>query len=186
VRIGRAPTSLARIALALALLWSACLAADEPVFTREAVKAEFIWRFPAFVQWPQMPPSQAPFRIGVVADDAVADHLESIVARRKLLGVDASVVRLQSLHPVPNVQVLYVGSAYTGDLRTIAEAIRNRGVLLIADRESALDQGATINFLDLDRRVRFEIAPQTAEANGLKIGPELLAVAAYVRQGRHP
>jgi hypothetical protein len=56
-------------------------------------------------------------------------------------------------------------------------------VLTVTDSEGALAQGSMINFVLDDRRVRFDIALDTAERSGLKLSSRLLAVARDVRTG---
>jgi hypothetical protein len=54
---------------------------------------------------------------------------------------------------------------------------------LVTDDNGGLSDGSAINFLTIDRNVRFEISLSAAERWGLKISSELLSVAIRV-QGR--
>ena len=57
-------------------------------------------------------------------------------------------------------------------------------VLLVADWEGALAEGAVINFLRGDGRVRFEVALDHAARRNLRISPRMLSAAQSVRSGR--
>src|SRR5208282_6289250 len=53
-------------------------------------------------------------------------------------------------------------------------------MLLVSDEEGALSAGSTLNFLTIDRNVRFEVSLTSADRWGLKISSELLGVAIRV------
>jgi hypothetical protein len=66
-------------------------------------------------------------------------------------------------------------------LVSIARSLAGTPVLIVSEAPGALEQGSMINLVVSDGRVRFEVAPQTAERNGLRISSRLLAVAQSVR-----
>jgi len=53
----------------------------------------------------------------------------------------------------------------------------------VTESVGALAQGSVINFVIAERRVRFEVALDSAEKNKLKLSSRLLAVAQQVRTG---
>jgi hypothetical protein len=50
----------------------------------------------------------------------------------------------------------------------------------VSDQDGGLSSGSTVNFVEMDRHVRFEISLVAAERSGLKINSGLLSVAARV------
>jgi hypothetical protein len=52
------------------------------------------------------------------------------------------------------------------------------------DHPRGLDEGGVINFLIVDRRVRFEVSMNAAQRAGLRISSQLLSVAVRVRGTR--
>ena len=61
-------------------------------------------------------------------------------------------------------------------------SIASRPVLIVTDEERGLDDGGIINFIEADRRVRFEVSLTAASRAGLTISSELLSVAARVQR----
>ena len=57
-------------------------------------------------------------------------------------------------------------------------------MLTVTETDGALTHGSMINFVLVERRVRFEIALDSAEKSGLKLSSRLLAVAQQVQKGR--
>jgi hypothetical protein len=79
------------------------------------------------------------------------------------------------------VHVLFVGRAASAQLAQLAPT---RGMLVVSDSERGLDQGAVVNFVRDEGRVRFEVAVDAAERRELRISSRMLAVASSVRPGK--
>jgi hypothetical protein len=149
------------------------------------VKAAFLFKFPAFVEWPQgtfTRPDQ-PIVIGVMGDDDVAADLEQIAAGRAMDGRPVAVRRLADGTAVSGVQVLYVGARRETRLREILEGVPGP-VLVVTAQPGALRVGSVLNFSEEAGRVRFSASLAAADARGLKLSARLLEVAQAV-EGRN-
>jgi len=117
----------------------------------------------------------------VIAADEIHAHLEEVVQGRQAQGRAVLVRRLNAGERLAGVHLLFVGRAATASLPKLAGA---PGLLVVSESDSALEQGAMINFLRSEGRVRFEVAPDAAERRGLRISSRMLSVAQHVRPGR--
>lgn len=147
------------------------------------VKAAFLFKFPAFVEWPEkaFAASDAPLRIGVMAADQVLAELRNIVVGRQVQGRPIVVQRVQEEEKVSDLHMLFVGrqaSAVIPRLRQVPN------LLVVSESEDALELGSVINFVRSQGRVRFEIALDSAERHELRISSRMLSVARYVRPGK--
>jgi hypothetical protein len=79
------------------------------------------------------------------------------------------------------VHVLFVGREASAQLARLAPT---RAILVVSDAERGLDQGAVVNFVRAEGRVRFEVAVDAAEQRELRISSRMLAVASSVRPGK--
>ena len=196
VRTGRARgRALARLLLTccahlLAVVaWSAPGAPgsdDPPGRQEEDVKAAFLYKFPAYVEWRpgtfEQPSS--PIVIGVTGDDAVAEALRALVAGRK---AGERPVQIRQIAPGAfpvGMHLLFVGRAASSHVPRLAPMAASQGVLLVTDYQGALDDGSAINLLVIDHRVRFEVSLDATERAGLKLSSRMLAVALWVRPAR--
>lgn len=173
-------------ALWLAPLWQcgAAWAQAVPVQRESAVKAAFLYKFGAFVEWPagafQRP--DAPFVIAVAGDDAVAADLEQLVAGRNLDGRPVVTRRVGTeAGALAGVHVLFVGQRSERLRELLAAAVGP--VLVVTDQASALGLGSIINFSSEGGRMRFSVSLSAAEARSLRLSARLLAVAQDV-EGR--
>jgi len=166
------------LALGLALC---CRAAAQP--QEHEVKAAFLYKFLSFVEWPAQSFARAgaPLVIGVVGADDVHFALQEIVPGRSAQGRPLELRKLKDGERPAGVHMLFVGRAAAASLPKLPA---QPGLLVVSETEGALEQGAMINFLRVEDRVRFEVAPEAAERRGLRISSRMLAVAQQVRPGR--
>jgi hypothetical protein len=153
-------------------------------YSESAVKAAFLYRFMGYVEWPQELPPAGRFTIALLDGGEVADELERLLPGHPIHDRPAEARRIRSLAELGDAQALYIGPAYRGDLEQLIASVAKRPLLVVTDRDNGLDAGSTVNFLIVDRRVRFEVSLAAAETSGLSISSELLSVAARVHGGR--
>jgi hypothetical protein len=170
---------LRHLLLAAALLAPGIAAAQ----LEHEVKAAFLFKFLSYVEWPPQAFAApgAPLVIGVLGADGVHAGLQEIASARSAQGRPVQVRRLKDGERPEGVHLLFVGRAAAPALPRLAG---QPGVLLVSEAEGALDQGAMVNFLQSDGRIRFEAAPDAAERRGLRISSRMLAVAQHVRAPR--
>ncbi len=158
-------------------------AAAQGTVLQERVKAAFLAKFPAYVEWPSaaFPASDSPIVIGVVNADSIAAELETAVAGRSVAGRPLSVRRLGPGESAACCHVLFVGSSGESRVAQVLTQAQGHPVLTVTDRGSDHPHGSVINFVSLEDRVRFDIARDAAERNGLQLRSQLLGVARQVR-----
>jgi hypothetical protein len=163
------------------LLAASAATSAAAVFSADSVKAAFLYRFAAYIEWPEDAPGES-FVIGVAGSDGVVDQLESLLPRVSVHGHSAVVRRVTRAADLDGVHVLYVGQREFKNTRALRTAALDKPILIVTDEESGLDGGAVINFLQGDRTVRFEISLIAADRAHLKIDAALLAVAERVER----
>jgi len=147
------------------------------------VKAAFLFKFPAFVEWPDGTAPGRPFVIAVAGAPDVAAELARIAEGRQIHGRAVRVRALGEGESAAGVQVLFVGRD-SPRLRELARALAGAPTLIVSEAPAGLEQGAMINFVPSEGRVRFDVAPAAAERSGLRLSSRLLAVAQSVRGPR--
>ncbi len=142
------------------------------------VKAAFVYKFTGYVDWPDsaFDGPGAPFVMGVLGADVLLNELSQLAAGRKVHDRRIVVRKLTAGDAVSGLHMLFVGRAET--LR--AEVPKT--VLVVTESEGAMPRGSMVNFVLVDRHVRFEIALPPVEKAGLRMSSRLLAVAQKVYQ----
>lgn len=159
-----------------------CLSAtlsQAAVYSADAVKAAFLYRFASYVEWPADAPA-APFVIAVAGDEKVAQQLDALVPRMSVHGQPVQVRRVTRASDLAGVHILYVGPGPMPRTRALRAAAVSRPVLIVTDDQDGIQGGGVINFIESDRNVRFEVSLLAADRARLRIDSALLSVAARV------
>src|SRR5262249_33841509 len=147
------------------------------------VKAAFLYKFAAYVDWPDTPregASVTPFVIGVMGNDEVYVELERIVAGRNIGGRPLAARQVKDSDGLKGLQMLFVGRADSGRIASMARAAQSRSILLVTESDRGLEQGGLINFVVSESRVGFEVSLEAAERCGLRVSSRMLGVARRV------
>jgi len=169
------PARLAGACLALALALLPGHAAGQQ--SEQSVKAAFLYRFAAYIEWPQPAPPDAPFVIATLGADDVAAELSSMLPGRAVAGRPAVVRTVKEGESLQGVQILFIGKR-AADARAAVRAAHQQGILTVT--ENGLETGGVINFVIADNRVAFEVSLDAAERSGHRISSRMLAVARRV------
>lgn len=182
-----APDTRARVfklfALLLCLGLGALLVQEAPAqegaYAEDSVKAAFLYHFAGYVEWPQTR-TNGPLEIAVVGDSGVAEELRRILPGRTIGGRPLRVRELEPDDSLAGIDILYIDRQFP---TVLSRAASQRHLLVVTDEApDALERGAIINFVNIDRRIRFEISMRAAEQSGLKLSARLLSAALRVRR----
>ena len=161
--------------------------AQEAAFTASAdsVKAAYLFKLPAYVDWPpqRFERADSPLIVGVLAADDVAEALAALTAGRTSNGRPVVVRRLRLDDELAGVHVLFVGDAARERAEEVGAQTAAQNVLTVADLEAG-SAASVIDFVIVNGRVRFEVRLDTAERHGLRLHAGLLNVAARVYGAR--
>ena len=147
------------------------------------VKAAYLFRFAGYVEWPEQAVAARPFVIDVVGDPDVARELRHLIPGHPIHNSVVEVREITRAQEAQGAQMVYVASDHDDFLRGLGP-IGTRSSLVVTAEEQGLDLGGVLNFVTIDKRVRFEVSLTAAERAQLKISSDLLSVAVRVHGGR--
>jgi hypothetical protein len=144
----------------------------------EVVKAEFVVRFPEFVDWPSST-SDRPLSLCLSRSHPFGTNVQNSASghprTRQII-----VRQLQEQESPRACDALFVAPADVSLLEAVAEL----PILTIGDQPNFCQRGGIINLLVIDGRVRFEIDFSRAKRLGLKLDSQLLRLASKVYGGQ--
>lgn len=147
------------------------------------LKAAFLLNFASYVEWPSHVAADAggTFVIGIFGDDPFGPLLDQTVAGKTINGRRVEIRRFSSIRDLRPCHVLFISSSEDGRTGRILNAIKDWHALTVGETEGFARNGGCIGFFLEDKKVRFEINPDEAHRNGLKISSKLLKLARVVK-----
>jgi hypothetical protein len=160
-------------------------AAQGDVINREyPLKALFLYNFGGYVEWPATTfhgPNQ-PFVIGVLGPAPLLDTLSDIAASKKIGERRIVIEHFPSVNEIRPCQILFVTRGVSPqEQRQAVEKLLNQPVLIVGESDGFARGGGTVNFFVESNKIRFEINPEAARQQQLKISSKLLALARIVQ-----
>ncbi len=153
-------------------------------YSPAAVKAAFLFRFPGYMEWPPETLKASAFVIAVLGAADVAEQLQGLHGDRLVHDLPVQVRSVTAVREAWDAHMLYIGGGHAEAARIGIAALRSRPLLVITDEEKGLSSGSAVNFLTLDRRIRFEVSLQAVNQAGIDVDAEMLSVAARVLGAR--
>lgn len=147
-------------------------------------KAAFIYNFTKFVEWEKPESNNAPsFVIGVLGDSPIHQHLLDLASSKTINNKKIEVVKCTATSPSNcRCQILFIPETITSkDFKDFISELTTKNVLIISERKGFLDQGSAINFLIIERRIKFEINMSSLNKSNLKASSQLLKLASTIQ-----
>lgn len=143
-----------------------------------SVKANYLVRFAAFVEWqPQaFASAQSPVVICTTGRDPFSGGLET-ASRGQTAHGRSLVVRRPAAGSLTGCHILYVGQ---GSTEAVTASAGRPGLLVVTDNAAGPNRGA-VHFVVHEGRVRFHIDQSAATRSGLRVNSRLLNLALTVR-----
>lgn len=172
----------AACALALVLVPSPAPADDSLEY---AIKANYLVKFAAFVQWPPsaFASPSAPVTVCVLGADPFGEILDRAAAAHSVQGRPVATRRLSRIDARSGCHIAYLAGSPQQSAAQALQALGDAPVLTVTDAARGRRRGV-IHFAVVNQRVRFHIDDRTARSRRLSVSSRLLSLALSVRQGR--
>jgi len=146
------------------------------------VKAAFLAKFAAYVNWPPGATGAPndPIQLCVIGRDPFGAELDQAVAHEHV-DLHAFVVRrLSATAGAKDCHIAFVGGSTTQSIAVMLDALRTKPVLTVTDAALGTDRGM-VHFALKDGRVRFHIDDARAAQADLSISARLMSLALSVK-----
>jgi len=156
-------------ALALTGLVAAWLVASPGwAISEYKVKAAFLLNFGKYVEWPASA-TGASIDICVIGRDPFGPTLDETLAGRTVGNRRVKARRVSAVSDAVDCSILFVSRGEQARVDAVLDGLAGSPVLLVGEQERFARKGGMINFVEADRKVRFEINAAAAKKAGLKI-----------------
>jgi hypothetical protein len=146
------------------------------------IKAAFLLNFTRFVEWPDtaFAAPESPILIGIVGEDPFGGALEDAVRNQTVKDRPLVVARVPDTGPYDGFHLLFVCPSESDRSDKIIAQAKGLGMLTVSDVDGFAKKGGIIRFYLLKNKIRFEINPEAAKLQGLKLRSQLLSLGTIV------
>jgi hypothetical protein len=168
-----------RLTFLLMLLLMAGICYGQTEAEESNLKAAFIYNFTRFIEWEPAAIANE-FIIGVVGTSAIDNPLEEISKTRTVNTKKIIIKHFEKIEDIDKCNILFIPKNVKTPLEEFLAKIENKDVLLITEKQGYASKGASINFVIIDNKLKFEANQKAINSAGLKVSAQLLKLAIIV------
>ncbi|MCK4663549.1 MAG: YfiR family protein [Bacteroidales bacterium] len=142
-------------------------------------KAIFIYNFTKHFEWPAAYKT-GDFIIGVLGNPLIISELEKITTSKKVGTQTIVVKRYKTPAEISKCHILFVPLSKSKLIGECTSQLSNSNTLIVTEKKGLIQQGATINFVVKEGKIKFEFKKSTASKYGLKVSSYLEKLAIIV------
>jgi len=137
-----------------------------------------MYSFTRFFEWPENK-KVGEFVIYVVGkNDNLIAELKTLAAKKKVGNQDIEIKNTPVFDPTINAQMMCLTPEISKNVADVISKNKNKGTLIISEGPGGCKQGASINFIVIDNKLKFEYSKNNAVKAGLKTNDDFKALAA--------
>lgn len=148
---------------------------------KEKYESLFIYNFTKYIKWPDSY-NAGQFVIGVIGKSDIYESIESMVNAKKKTGTgaDMEVVKYGAVGEIGTCNILFVSDDIIASLPDIVNKTATNPILIITDTPGMATQGAVINFVEKDGKIKFELNEVNAAKRNLVVSGSLTSLAIII------
>lgn len=147
--------------------------------TGAMIKASYLYNFSKLIDWPTQYKS-GNFIISVMGGGNLHQELVKKYNEKQIGSQQIEVRKLSKTLNISQCHVLYIGREYSDILPEITKALEGQSILIVANHEEALSNGAVLNFVVDGINLKFELSAENAINRKLFVGSTIKSLAIKV------
>lgn len=146
----------------------------------EKFKALFMYNFTKNIDWPSGMKS-GNFVIGVLGESSIAKEMKIIGEKKKIGNQNLVVISYKNVNEIGDCHIVFVSAGKCKDFSSLLTKCSVKNILIISEKEGAIQMGAGINYVKDGNKIKFEINPKNIEKYGLKVSTSLIQLGMIVQ-----
>ena len=139
----------------------------------------FLYNFMKYIEWPA--DQTGDFVIGVLGDSPIKKELQTLAETKKVKGRKIVIKIITVPDDAIFCNMIFIPSAKSAQLKPIAEKVKGKAVLIVAEREGLAKKGAAISFaVNDDDALQFDFNKSVLDSQSLKIANLLMQLGELV------
>jgi hypothetical protein len=150
--------------------------------TTAILQANYLYNIAKLVEWKDASMRSGNFVIGVIGNLNLYEELIRQYSTRSIGRQPIEVRKLPRTADVERCHMLFVGRSGLALLPEIFRRLKDQPTMVITEYDGALEDGAVVNFLQVDNLLKYELSISNAHKHGLVVGSTLKNLAHRVEE----
>jgi YfiR/HmsC-like len=143
------------------------------------LQAGLLYHFTKHIEWP-MSKQSGDFVIGVLGNENLTIAVEEMAKNRTVGSQKIVVIHIKSPEDTSKCHIVYIQKFQSSQFNAVFAKTKPNHLLLITESEDGGKRGASINFITIDEKLKFELNKSSIDGAGLKVSNELVKLAVPV------
>jgi|TARA_B110001469_G_C9645459_1_gene326037 hypothetical protein len=153
---------------------------EDKVDTKAKIKAVFIYNFTKYIEWPA-DYQASDFTIAILGDNqSLYNELTNMSKVKKVDNKPFKIKLISDVSEIGKSHIVYIPNENSSNLAKAVVNTKGKSALIVTETRGHAGKGASINFIILGGRQKFELNKLTAESNNLKVSSTLANIAVLV------
>jgi preprotein translocase subunit SecY len=134
-----------------------------------------VFNFTKYVEWPAAY-TDGDFVITILGNSPMYNELLYNVKGKQAGKQPIEVLRAGNISGIKQCHILYIPSQQSNLLEAVQKHLEGKPTLIITEKKGLIQEGADINIVQINGKLKYEIRPQQIESKRLKVSKTLLNV----------
>lgn len=144
------------------------------------LKAAFIYNFTKFIEWKTVA-NDSEFIIGIIGASPINDPLVEVIKTETVDGKKIIIKHFNKAAEITDCHILFISRSAGDALEDILAKTAGKGMLIVSEQDGYAKGGTAINFVIVNRKLKFEANVKAINAAGLAASSQLLKLAIIVK-----
>lgn len=151
----------------------------DPFDTNSRIKAIFMFNFTRYINWPENYNS-GDFVVGVVGETPLLSELVKMAETKKVGNQPIRVTQFGSTNDITDCHLLFLPEEQADKMQTAITKLKGKSTLIVTEKKGLVSQGASINFVIIDNKQKFELSKNNLKQRSLQVHTNLETLAIVV------
>lgn len=168
------------IALLFFMICSVSIWGQKDKASEYNLKAAFIYNFTRYIEWKEES-GENEFIIGIIGTSPINDPLSEIVKTETVDNKKITIKRFSKPADISFCHILFISQNAGAALDDILAKTSGKGMLIVSEQNGYAELGTAINFVIINRKLKFEANVKAINSAGLTASSQLLKLAIIIK-----
>lgn len=142
-------------------------------------KALYLYNFAKNIGWPEAD-NGSDLVITVIGDNELSSELEKLAKSRMVGSRKVIVKQAATIGNLDNSQIVYLSDSKSSQIVSLVAHEQGKKSLVVGGKAGLCSQGASISFIPVDGKLKYEISNSNIKKSGLSVAAKILQLGIEV------